>query len=265
MGKHADYIKKLLEPADIRINGNRLWDICVHDNRFYHRFIRDGSLGLGDAYLDGWWDAEKPDQFFYKLLMSEIDSRIGGNLTGILLFIKSHLSNQQRKNKAYEIGRHHYDIGNDLYRAMFDRRMVYTCACWDNAGNLDEAQGLAKAVIEDYGATYPSMIKCFNDDLPACWVHLKYPHEHRRSIRTTNLIERSFVEQKRRTKIIPNHVNEKGAMKLVYGTLIRAARRWQRVSMDQADLILLKTLRQTMCNEHQITLNDDRISFKLAA
>lgn len=127
------------------------------------------------------------------------------------------------------------------------------------------AQGLAKAFIRQYGEQYPSMIKCFNDDLAACLVHLKYPHGHRRSIRTTNLIERSFVEQKRRTKIIPNHVNEKGAMKLVYGTLIRAAKRWQRVRMDQADLVLLKTLRQTMCNDHQITLNDDRISFKLAA
>lgn len=133
------------------------------------------------------------------------------------------------------------------------------------AVDLETAQGLAKAFIEEYGQQYPSMIKCFNDDLPACLVHLKYPHGHRRSIRTTNLIERSFVEQKRRTKIIPNHVNEKGAMKLVYGTLIRAARRWQRVTMDSADLILLKTLRQTMCNNHQITQTDDRISFKLAA
>jgi len=133
------------------------------------------------------------------------------------------------------------------------------------AADLETAQGLAKAIIEEHGQKYPSMIKCFNDDLQACLVHLKYPHGHRRSIRTTNLIERSFVEQKRRTKIIPNHVNEKGAIKLVYGTLIRAARRWQRVTMDTADLVLLKTLRQTMCNNQNITLTDDRISFKLAA
>ena len=133
------------------------------------------------------------------------------------------------------------------------------------ATDLETAQGLAKAFIKDYGATYPSMIKCFNDDLAACLVHLNYPHGHRRSIRTTNLIERSFVEQKRRTKVIPNHVNEKGAIKLVYGSLIRAARKWQRVRMDEADLTLLRTLRQTMCNNHNITLTDDRISFKTAA
>ncbi len=129
----------------------------------------------------------------------------------------------------------------------------------------EDAQGLAKNFISDYGQQYPSLVKCFNDDLQACLVHLKYPYGHRRSIRTTNLIERSFVEQKRRTKVIPNHINEKGAMKLVYGTLIRAAKRWNRVTMDEADLVLLKTLRKTMCKDHQINLNDNRISFNIAA
>lgn len=133
------------------------------------------------------------------------------------------------------------------------------------APDPEGAQGLAEAFIQRYGTQYPGMIKCFSDDLEACLVHLKYPHGHRKSIRTTNLIERSFVEQKRRTKIIPAHVNEKGAMKLVYGTLIRAAQRWQRVSMDPADLVLLKTLRQTMCKDKPVTFIDNRISFKLAA
>lgn len=133
------------------------------------------------------------------------------------------------------------------------------------ASDPESAQGLAKAFITDYAQKYPSMIKCFNDDLGACLVHLKYPYGHRRSIRTTNLIERSFAEQKRRTKVIPNHVNERGAMKLVYGTLIRAAGRWQRVRMDEADLVLLKTLRKTMCKDQPVTITDDRISFKQAA
>jgi len=133
------------------------------------------------------------------------------------------------------------------------------------APDLETAQGLAKAFITDYGKSYPSMVKCFNEDLQACLVHLKYPYGHRRCIRTTNLIERSFVEQKRRTKIIPSHVNEKGAMKLVYGTLIRAAQRWQRVTLDESDLVLLQILRKSMCENKPVTLIDDRISFKLAA
>jgi len=79
----------------------------------------------------------------------------------------------------------------------------------------------------------------------------------------TNLIERSFVEQKRRTKIIPIHLNEKGAMKLVYGTLIRVTQ--QRVTIVETDLILLRTLRESMCEDKTVTLTEDRISFKLAA
>ena len=133
------------------------------------------------------------------------------------------------------------------------------------APDPESGRGLAEGFIQRYGPQYPAMIKCFSDDMEACLVHLKYPAGHRRSIRTTNLIERCFVEQKRRTKIIPAHVTEKGAIKLVYGTLIRAARRWQRVKMNPADLVLLKTLRQTMCENKPVTLIDGRISFRLAA
>jgi cyclopropane-fatty-acyl-phospholipid synthase len=140
MGNNADYIKKLLEPADIRINGGRPWDLRVHNDRFYNRVIRDGSVGLGEAYMDSWWDAEKLDQFFYKLLFAEIDSRARKSPAGIFLYFKSLFSNQQREKKAFEIGRRHYDIGNDLYRAMLDRRMVYTCAYWEHANHLDDAQ-----------------------------------------------------------------------------------------------------------------------------
>ena len=133
------------------------------------------------------------------------------------------------------------------------------------APDPESAQGLSNAFTKRYGDQFPSMVKCFNDDLDACLVHLKYPAGHRKSIRTTNLIERSFVEQKRRTKIIPAHTAEKGAMKLVYGVMIRSAQRWQRVTMSQEDLILLKHLRKTMCEDKPITLIENQISFKLAA
>lgn len=133
------------------------------------------------------------------------------------------------------------------------------------APDRESAKGLSSAFTLRYGDRFPSMVKCFNDDLDACLMHLKYPAGHRRSIRTTNLIERSFVEQKRRTKIIPAHTAEKGAMKLVYGVMIRSARRWQRVRMSQEDLILLKHLRKTMCENKPVTIYEDQISFKLAA
>ena len=97
----------------------------------------------------------------------------------------------------------------------------------------------------------------------ACLTHLDFPEGHRRLIRTTNLIERSFVEEKRRTRIIPQHQNEKGAMKLVYGTLIRSAARWQRVTMSDLDLTILKNLKKTIAGK--IVSDEDRISYLLAA
>jgi len=127
------------------------------------------------------------------------------------------------------------------------------------------ADQLAAGFIEQYAGEHPNMIKCFQADLEACLAHLEFPAGHRRYIRTTNLIERAFVEQKRRTKVIPAHINEKGAMKLVYGSLIRAARDWQRVSMDQLELAQLKNLRKTMIPDEETITQNNKISYQLAA
>lgn len=133
------------------------------------------------------------------------------------------------------------------------------------APDRQTADQLAAGLIEAYAGEYPNMIKCFQTDLEACLAHLAFPAGHRRYIRTTNLIERAFVEQKRRTKVIPAHINEKGALKLVYGSLIRAARDWQRVGMDQLELAQLKHLRKTMIPDNEITTANNQISYQLAA
>jgi len=136
-------------------------------------------------------------------------------------------------------------------------KMVYYAA------DRDTAELIAGQVIEKYADLYPSMVRCFQEDLDSCLTHLDFPEGHRRLIRTTNLIERSFVEEKRRTKIIPQHQNEKGAMKLVYGTLIRSAARWQRVIMSDLDLTILKNLKKTIAGK--IVSEENRISYLLAA
>lgn len=127
-----------------------------------------------------------------------------------------------------------------------------------------EGKARADQFVEEFVDVYPALIACFIDDLQACLAHLNYPEGHRRSIRTTNLIERCFVEQKRRTKIIPTHVNEKGAMKLVFGTLIRASQHWQRVTMSPTDLALFRNIRKLITESKQITLTKNRLSFKIA-
>jgi transposase-like protein len=133
------------------------------------------------------------------------------------------------------------------------------------APDRQTADQLAAGFIDTYGGDHPNMIKCFQADLEACLAHLEFPAGHRRYIRTTNLIERAFLEQKRRTKVIPTHINEKGAMKLVYGSLIRAARDWQRVSMSTLELVQLKNLRKTMIPDDQTAIENNKISYQLVA
>jgi len=140
MKKIIRKIRHELESADIQINGDRPWDIQVHDDRLFERVMRQGSLGLGEAYMDSWWEAKALDQFFTRILQAKLEKKFVRNPVVLFELFKSILTNRQNKEKAYEIGEHHYNIGNDLYRAMLDRRMVYTCGYWQQAGTLDEAQ-----------------------------------------------------------------------------------------------------------------------------
>ncbi len=133
-------VRNLLEQADIRINGQRPWDLQVHHPGFYRRVLREGSLGLGESYMDGWWDAQALDEFFTRLLAADLEERVRGDLKTLFWLLGQRVINPQRKAAAYVIGEHHYDIGNDLYEAMLDRRLNYSCAYWRQAGNLDEAQ-----------------------------------------------------------------------------------------------------------------------------
>ena len=126
--------------ADVRINGDRSWDIQVHNENFYRRLLVHGSLGLGESYMDGWWDCERLDEFFYKVLKVGLERKVVSSWKLFFSVLKTRLSNPQRKSKAFHIGGKHYDRGNDLFRNMLDRRMVYSCGYWKNAATLDEAQ-----------------------------------------------------------------------------------------------------------------------------
>jgi len=132
-------VQKILGIAEIKINGNNPEDIQIHDNRFYRKILAEGSLGLGESYMDGWWDCDRLDEFFYKVLSSNLEKKVGKR--GILWHIlKAKFLNLQNKSKAFEVGEKHYDIGNKLYEKMLDKRMVYTCGYWKNAKTLDKAQ-----------------------------------------------------------------------------------------------------------------------------
>jgi len=133
-------IRELLDTADIKINGSQPWDLQVHDARMYERILRDGSLGLGEAYMDGWWDCEALDEFIARVLKARLDEKISRNIQMVFQVLRARLFNRQSSARAFEIGERHYDLGNELYLAMLDKRLNYTCAYWKDARNLDEAQ-----------------------------------------------------------------------------------------------------------------------------
>jgi cyclopropane-fatty-acyl-phospholipid synthase len=133
-------VRELLDLAGIEVDGGHPWDIQVHDPRLYDRVLQHATLGLGEAYMDGWWDCEAIDQFIDRCLRADLERKIKQNWRVMLHVLRSRLLNMQSRARAFEIGERHYDLGNDLYQAMLDRRLNYTCGYWRDATTLDEAQ-----------------------------------------------------------------------------------------------------------------------------
>ncbi len=136
-------IAKLFSSADIEINGKDPWDISVNNPDLFPRVLSGGSLALGESYIDGWWDTAKLDEFFYRILRAGLDKK-AYTLSMLPAYLQAKLVNKGRRSKAFEIGEKHYDTGNDLFAAMLDSSMTYTCGYWKNIDripeNLDPAQ-----------------------------------------------------------------------------------------------------------------------------
>jgi cyclopropane-fatty-acyl-phospholipid synthase len=138
-GKFRLRIEELLSCADIRVNGGRPWDLAVNDENLYQRVLAEGSLGLGEAYMEGWWDCERLDELFTRLLAAELNRKVNP-WQDMLRVAQAKITNRQSRIRALQVGSVHYDVGNDLYQKMLDRRMIYSCAYWQDANCLDDAQ-----------------------------------------------------------------------------------------------------------------------------
>lgn len=139
MSRAKQFVQNLLKEADVQINGNRLWDIQIHDERTFDRVLAQSSLGFGEAYMDGWWNATSIDQLLTHIFNANLETRVK-SWQVMMHVLFAYLQNQQSTSRAFQVGQKHYDIGNDLYRAMLGTRMVYTCGYWKNASGLEEAQ-----------------------------------------------------------------------------------------------------------------------------
>jgi len=107
---------------------------------------------------------------------------------------------------------------------------------------------------DDFVAAYerdlPAVVQCFQDDFDACIAHLRFPLRHRRVIRTTNLLERLFLEERRRTKIIPHAFGERPVLKLMYAAVIRAADRWRGIQVGEFEQRQLRAIREELNRAH---------------
>lgn len=133
-------IDEMLTRVGITPNGAQPFDIQIHNEAMYARVLKDGSLGLGESYMDGWWDCQRPDQFFSKILEGRLDKTLPKHIRDLLHVIVIKTINLQSRKRAWIVGKEHYDLGNDLFQAMLDPYMQYSCAYWKTADTLADAQ-----------------------------------------------------------------------------------------------------------------------------
>lgn len=115
MNKSTKIICELLETADVKVNGNNPLDIQVHDEKFFNRVLKDASLGLGEAYMDGWWDCEAIDAFIDRVLRAKLREKIEKTPRLAFQVLRAKLFNRQTRAKSLEVAETHYTRYVELY------------------------------------------------------------------------------------------------------------------------------------------------------
>ncbi|MEP7120304.1 MAG: cyclopropane fatty acyl phospholipid synthase [Byssovorax sp.] len=133
-------VREIFTAAGVGVEGKEPGDILVKNPAFYGRLLREASIGLGESYMDEWWECDALDLFIEKLLRADIKKKIEGSFRLKLLTLQAYVTNMQSRGRARQVAEKHYDLGNDLYQVMLDERMVYTCGYWKDATTLAQAQ-----------------------------------------------------------------------------------------------------------------------------
>ena len=138
--KQKEIITGLLAMADVVPGRGKPWDIAVHNEAFYGRVLSQGTLGLGESYMDGWWDCEKLDEFIYKTVSANLKDRVILNWTMAKTYLQAKLFNRQNVQRSREVIEKHYDLSNELYMSFLDPYNQYTCGYFKNTTDLNIAQ-----------------------------------------------------------------------------------------------------------------------------
>lgn len=135
-------LSELFKLADIQVNGSRPWDMQVVDPATYREILSGWSLGLGESYMAGYWESEQVDELIARLLAIDLNLQVRGTakVRVVLETVRTRLVNLQSRSRVFQVGEEHYDIGNDIFQQMLDSRMIYSCAYWEKAQDLEQAQ-----------------------------------------------------------------------------------------------------------------------------
>ncbi|HNW27127.1 MAG TPA: cyclopropane fatty acyl phospholipid synthase [Spirochaetota bacterium] len=136
--KIREYIENLFNSADIRVDGDRPWDIRIHEKALYSRVLKGGSLALGESYSDGWWDCDALDQFFYRVFRARLNEKV--NPRSLAAVMGSFFLNMQNRVRSRQVVAKHYDLDVNLYLSFLDRYNQYTCGYFKETDDLDRAQ-----------------------------------------------------------------------------------------------------------------------------
>ena len=135
-----DRIIGLLKDAGVVVNGSNPWDIQIHNEAFWNRLFAEGSLGLGEAYMDGWWDAADLAEFFNKVLVGRVAEKLKVTPNLVWQIAQAKLLNMQSIERSRRVAKMHYSE-TDAYKASLDARMTGSCGYWPpGVTNVDQAQ-----------------------------------------------------------------------------------------------------------------------------
>ncbi|MBI5247901.1 MAG: cyclopropane fatty acyl phospholipid synthase [Desulfomonile tiedjei] len=140
MSRHKEIVQELFSRCGITINGQNYWDIQVHDDRMYARVLKEKNLGLGETYMDGWWDCSRVDEFIYRIITCGLDQKVRGSYKLLFPYVDALFSSRQSKTRAEEVAEKHYDRGNDLFLSYLDSYNQYSCAFFQGTSDLEQAQ-----------------------------------------------------------------------------------------------------------------------------
>ncbi len=140
MFRQRSVLEEMFATTGITINGNSPWDMHVRDERTFPRLLRDKSLGLGESYMEGWWDCRQLDEFICKILTSGLEKKIKDSFKFLMPVLSAMLFNMQSKIRSRVVAEWHYDLDNELFMSFLDPYNQYSCAYFDGTEYLNEAQ-----------------------------------------------------------------------------------------------------------------------------